>query len=733
MSFIFSQPAPGILPANSVDFSEVETIGANTLLGNNTGSDSVILELSVGNVATMLNLSQYTVGAASSIANSIPLFSDNTGKTLVDNSGWVIVGSVLRPLANGNGKVGSNTTRVGEGWFKDVLNLDALAASQILASDASKNIVSLDTATYPSLTELSYVKGVTSGVQSQLNGKASTKLDNLGITAINNNLLFATDNTHSIGVDGASRPSSIYAADHVTAPVIRARDNDGLSQRHLTVRAGNSSSGNGDGGNLTIAAGTQHGTGIPGYMDLQSNGATRIQLTTTGAINIPSFTASAFAGSNSSKDLVSLSSATATSYLNQFTSLLQGVVPASGGGTTNFLRADGTWAAAGVSTVGALDQQVLAYDSGTGLPTWQYAGLGDGSLGTNNIILGRAKPTSFTTANNNIIISTATTNTMTSAQNNIVMGTGGNALTSGGSTILLGDYGSSLTSGTEVVAIGWKSTGTGISGGSVFQSVAIGTRGVCGSNCVSIGDIAQATSSSIAIGQSCGNNGGSNGVTVGNSAGGFGTSRIVCIGNEAVARGGGDGVSVGYRAGGAGVGTDTGGFNTCVGSNAGYGMNNVSAARNVFLGYMAGRRNTTQADELFIDNQDRTTYALQQTNSLLYGKFNATPSSQTLTINAQTTATYGIAVSTAGYGLKVKEGSNAKMGTATLVAGTVTVSTTAVSSTTSRIFLTTQALGTVTVPQAIAVTTITNGASFVITSADVTDTSTIAWMIVDAA
>ena len=33
-----------------------------------------------------------------------------------------------------------------------------------------------------------------------------------------------------------------------------------------------------------------------------------------------------------------------TAMLNQFTSVLQGVVPASGGGSTNFLRADGTWA-----------------------------------------------------------------------------------------------------------------------------------------------------------------------------------------------------------------------------------------------------------------------------------------------------------------------------------------------------------------------------------------------------
>jgi len=49
--------------------------------------------------------------------------------------------------------------------------LSSLTASQILALDASKNIQTLDTATYPSLTELSYVKGVTSTIQTQIDTK----------------------------------------------------------------------------------------------------------------------------------------------------------------------------------------------------------------------------------------------------------------------------------------------------------------------------------------------------------------------------------------------------------------------------------------------------------------------------------------------------------------------------------------------------------------------------------
>jgi len=52
------------------------------------------------------------------------------------------------------------------------LNLSGLTASEIVATDASKNLVSLAVATYPSLTELTYVKGVTSALQTQINAKA---------------------------------------------------------------------------------------------------------------------------------------------------------------------------------------------------------------------------------------------------------------------------------------------------------------------------------------------------------------------------------------------------------------------------------------------------------------------------------------------------------------------------------------------------------------------------------
>lgn len=87
-------------------------------------------------------------------------------------------------------------------------------------------------------------------------------------------------------------------------------------------------------------------------------------------------------------------------------------------------------------------------------------------------------------------------------------------------------------------------------------------------------------------------------------------------------------------------------------------------------------------------------------------------------------------VTTAGQGLRVKEGSNAKQGTATLSAGTVTVSNTSVTSS-SRIFVGTATPGgTVGAP---FVSSVTAGTGFTIKSTSSTDTSVVAYEIFEPA
>lgn len=84
--------------------------------------------------------------------------------------------------------------------------------------------------------------------------------------------------------------------------------------------------------------------------------------------------------------------------------------------------------------------------------------------------------------------------------------------------------------------------------------------------------------------------------------------------------------------------------------------------------------------------------------------------------------------SVVGKGIRITEGTNAKMGLAVLVAGTVTVNTTVVTAS-SRIFLTNNVAGGT--PGFLRISARVAGTSFTITSSSASDTSSVAWMIVE--
>jgi hypothetical protein len=85
----------------------------------------------------------------------------------------------------------------------------------------------------------------------------------------------------------------------------------------------------------------------------------------------------------------------------------------------------------------------------------------------------------------------------------------------------------------------------------------------------------------------------------------------------------------------------------------------------------------------------------------------------------------------AGVGLQIKEGANARMGIATLVAGGVTVSNTSVTANT-RIFLTNNNTNAGAVGF-LYVSTRTVGASFQIVSSNGADVSSVAWLLIEPA
>lgn len=75
-------------------------------------------------------------------------------------------------------------TLAGAKTFSTAPILSSLTASKLLATDASKNIQTLDTATYPSLTELSYSKGVISPIQTQLNSTVKVIINEFPNTSV---------------------------------------------------------------------------------------------------------------------------------------------------------------------------------------------------------------------------------------------------------------------------------------------------------------------------------------------------------------------------------------------------------------------------------------------------------------------------------------------------------------------------------------------------------------------
>jgi len=96
-------------------------------------------------------------------------------------------------------------------------------------------------------------------------------------------------------------------------------------------------------GTYTLAVGTELVSGGPLGTPLSATLTNATGLPITGIANIA---ANSFLGNNtgSSGAVLALTATQATAALNVFTSSLNGLAPSSGGGTTNFLRADGTWA-----------------------------------------------------------------------------------------------------------------------------------------------------------------------------------------------------------------------------------------------------------------------------------------------------------------------------------------------------------------------------------------------------
>lgn len=112
-------------------------------------------------LGTSLTAGYIYVGNGSNVATGVPVSGDIT----LSNAGVASIASGVIVNADINASAAIAVSK-----------LAAVTASRVLGSDGSGFIQALNTATYPSLTELAYVKGVTGAIQTQLNNRLTVTL-----------------------------------------------------------------------------------------------------------------------------------------------------------------------------------------------------------------------------------------------------------------------------------------------------------------------------------------------------------------------------------------------------------------------------------------------------------------------------------------------------------------------------------------------------------------------------
>lgn len=181
---------------NSKDVVILGSLSATTYQNLPYSGTVTSVSIAAGNLGTDVNITNSAITTSGTITINIP----DAGQF---SRGLVTTG--LQAIA-------------GVKNFVDTPILSSLSANQILALDATKNITSLTTVTYPSLTELSYVKNVTSAIQTQLNNKFNTSggtvsgnltiTGNTTISGLTASQLIATNASDTlVSLDTATYPS----------------------------------------------------------------------------------------------------------------------------------------------------------------------------------------------------------------------------------------------------------------------------------------------------------------------------------------------------------------------------------------------------------------------------------------------------------------------------------------------------------------------------------------------
>ena len=130
-------------------------------------------------------------------------------------------------------------------------------ASRVAIIDASKNVKSADTTTYPNLTELSYIKGLTSSAQSQITANA------VNVITITTSISIDTDTT-SGGYGQHGRHTKISNGANAINLTVQTSSNADFVASYEKIGSSTITFVAGSGATLTTLSGTASMTGIAG-------------------------------------------------------------------------------------------------------------------------------------------------------------------------------------------------------------------------------------------------------------------------------------------------------------------------------------------------------------------------------------------------------------------------------------------------------------------------------------
>lgn len=618
---------------------------------------------------------------------------------------------------------------------------------------------------------------ITAAANGSGGGGANTALSNLASVAINTDLIFGS------GVSGLLKTLDRTAASSATMTVQSGTVTTSGNSGAVTFQSG-AVTGSGNSGSVTIRSGTSQvvagdviitgavGTTTSGKVTILANNATSTALTLstaasggiqalTGAAGAAVFGSGSGGGGASGTATFQSGSAGGGSSSGTVTIASGNAASTGASGALSISSGTGNTSTGSISIITGAPNNVASAQSGAININTGDAG-SDGIGGAITIRTG--SDTSGTTANT-LTISTGNKTGGTGASTGTVNINTGNATASGHTTGPINVITGNVTTGSSSSGITTISTGTTVTGASgalnLRTGVPTGASGATGAISIVTGGSGPAASGSVTVRSGTGGSGTTSGVASfgsgtggGVSAGGVSGAVTLSSGTAASAASG----AVTVESGTTSTSGATGNLTIRSGAPA-------SSSASGTLALSSGNTTSAASGAISVTTGNATTSGNSGNITLTTGTSSSTrgsisTTSNGVTVNNAVSGTIGLlvkeaasqsvaglevqdsssnplvrvkaggelSIEVAGKGLSIKEGSNARMGVVTLVAGTATVNTTAVTAN-SRIFLSNQDGGGT--PGFIWISARTAATSFTITSASVVDTGSIAWMIVE--